>query len=292
MLTDAGTTTPPPVVLLPDPGTLFDRRARRLADLAQGHAMGSYLSFLSGLAAAQQRAAAEIGPAQPVAAEIAHRHGMPLLPRDSSGLDGRWRQALAIILVDLAKTALPEPARQVIDRLAAASPSELDAQAVAWLNGHADDLGAALFLAAALQVAWSTAAAALDPATVQKLDPPGLCPVCGSPPVAGMVLAAEPLDGVRYLACGLCGSRWHYPRAHCSACGSDRDIGLLAFETGLGRGETCGECRTYLKLFEAAKAPATEPFADDLATAGLDLRLGEEGWHRAAANPFLLAVPR
>jgi FdhE protein len=31
-----------------------------------------------------------------------------------------------------------------------------------------------------------------------------------------------------------------------------------------------------------------EPFADDVATVGLDMLLTEEGWKRGGQNPFLL----
>ena len=36
------------------------------------------------------------------------------------------------------------------------------------------------------------------------------------------------------------------------------------------------------------KDPDADPFADDLATVALDVLVGEAGWARAAANPFLV----
>ncbi|MBF0326326.1 formate dehydrogenase accessory protein FdhE [Magnetospirillum moscoviense] len=294
--TGGGTTVPPPVVLLPDPALMFDRRSRRLAAWADDHPMGEYLAFLSHLAAAQHRAVKALGDVPcPAEAIIARRRaaGMPLLPREASYLTNDWRLALAAILDAFAAQPLPDAARSVIEQLAAMPAPEQDALAAACLTGQAapDDLARGLFVLAALQVFWAKALPGLDPATIQPLDPPGLCPVCGSAPVAGLTMAAEPLEGVRYLACGLCGCHWHYPRAQCSSCGSDKDIAYLAFEGPAGhvRGETCSDCRTYLKLFDEAKSPGAEPFADDLATVGLDLRLAEENWHRAVANPFLQA---
>ena len=41
-----------------------------------------------------------------------------------------------------------------------------------------------------------------------------------------------------------------------------------------------------------AKDMKVDPFADDLATLGLDLLVGEAGWSRHAPNPLLLMGPR
>lgn len=296
--TGGGTTVPPPVVFLPETSLMFDRRSKRLAAWADGHPLAEFLVFLSHLCAAQHRAAAQCPappslPADVVAQNLAA--AMPLLPRSGSALDPSWRQALQSILDAMAAIALPAAARQVVEVLSTEDAARLEARANAFLLDHAgpDDLATGLFIAAALQIVWSKAAGQLDPALPQPLQPPGLCPVCGSAPISGVVLAAEPFEGLRYLACGLCGTHWHYPRAHCSSCGGDKDIGYLAFDgqDNHARAETCGECRTYVKLFDEAKSPGTEPFADDLASIGLDLRLAEDNWHRAGANPFLRAMP-
>jgi FdhE protein len=42
-------------------------------------------------------------------------------------------------------------------------------------------------------------------------------------------------------------------------------------------------------MFYQAKDMAVEPFADDLASLGLDLMVGEAGWSRLSPNPFVLA---
>lgn len=299
---DAGTTVPPPAVLLPDSSRLFDRRAKRLAAWVDGHPMADYLEFLSHLAEAQQRAGAAFrSPIRPDEAEWRRHqeHAMPLLPRDTRALDEGWRDVLAELSTIRSAADLPAPTRQAIDELAAQSAADLDARAFRFLHGqvHPDELAATLFVAAALQVVWSHSAAVLDPARFQATMPFGVCPVCGSPPVAATILAVDPLEGVRYLHCGLCATQWYYPRAQCALCESDKAIAYLALDRNDRllndhvKGETCGECRSYLKIMDEAKSPGTEPFADDLATIGLDLRLAEAGWHRAAANPFLMASP-
>jgi FdhE protein len=54
------------------------------------------------------------------------------------------------------------------------------------------------------------------------------------------------------------------------------------------KAETCDECRTYTKILYKDKDPESESFADDLATLGLDVLVGEAGWARATPNPFLV----
>jgi FdhE protein len=41
-------------------------------------------------------------------------------------------------------------------------------------------------------------------------------------------------------------------------------------------------------MFYQAKDMKLDPYADDLASVGLDLMVAEAGWSRHAPNPFLL----
>ncbi|TAN45762.1 MAG: formate dehydrogenase accessory protein FdhE [Rhodospirillales bacterium] len=289
-----GASVPPPSVLLPDAALAFDRRARRLVAWADSHPMADYLAFLSVLADAQQSVSALplVMPDQSIL-DRRFEHGMPLLPADAQFLDPAWQAVLAEILVQMRGNSLPDQAGDAINALRAMAPSSQDEMAARFLKGQLakEDLGLGLFVAAAMQVVWLRLASALPPALPKAIDPPGLCPVCGSAPVGGVLMAGGPLEGVRYLACGLCGSFWHFPRAQCTHCQSEKEIAYYSFEglTSPARAEACQDCRIYLKLFDEAKAPGVEPFADDLATVGLDLRMAEDGWRRAAPNPFLLA---
>ena len=54
------------------------------------------------------------------------------------------------------------------------------------------------------------------------------------------------------------------------------------------KAETCDECGTYSKMAYQAKDMQADPYADDLATLGLDVMVGEAGWSRHAPNPLLL----
>jgi len=98
------------------------------------------------------------------------------------------------------------------------------------------------------------------------------------------------LAGSRFLVCSLCATEWHLVRIKCTNCHSTKGIAYLEIE-GVGapvKAETCDECRTYTKIIYTEKAPGADAFADDLASLGLDLLVGEAGWRRATPNPFLL----
>jgi FdhE protein len=119
----------------------------------------------------------------------------------------------------------------------------------------------------------------------------GRCPVCGFAPVAGVVTAAGRAPGVRYLHCGLCATAWNHVRAVCVTCGGSRGLALHSIEgsDGVVQAETCDECHSYAKMLYQAKDMAVEPMADDLASLGLDMLVGEAGYRRHAANPLVLA---
>ena len=46
------------------------------------------------------------------------------------------------------------------------------------------------------------------------------------------------------------------------------------------KAESCDECRTYAKMIYQMHDPKLDPFADDLASLGLDLMVAEAGWSR------------
>jgi FdhE protein len=67
-------------------------------------------------------------------------------------------------------------------------------------------------------------------------------------------------------------------------------LSLKGFEgdSGAVKAETCDECHSYAKMLYLVRDGKADPFADDLATLGLDLLVAEAGWARHAPNPFLL----
>jgi len=58
------------------------------------------------------------------------------------------------------------------------------------------------------------------------------------------------------------------------------------------RAECCDSCHGYSKVFYVEKARAVEPFADDLASLGLDLMVGEEAFRESPIPSCWLAMAR
>ncbi len=289
-----GGVSAPAAVILPNPATRFRRTADRLDALAAGHPMGEWLAFLSQLSLAQHAAAGSFAPAGANAADIAKADGAGLPPLAADGYPRApvWRQGLEILLDHVARrSALPDRAAAVIASLRDRAAPE--ALADDFLRGAVapEDAGRAMFIAAALQVYFTHLAGGLDVAQVPLLPERGLCPCCGSPPVAGMVTASGSTPGVRYLSCSLCSTAWNHVRAVCITCGRSGRLSLKSIEgtNGAAKAETCDDCHTYAKMFYLGQDPDLDPYADDLASLGLDLMVAAAGWSRHAPNPLLLA---
>ena len=277
-------------VKLPDLSTVFARRAERLKALAPGHELEGFLAMIAEVIAAQHEALSGL----PAGTLPGPMRGAPLDPATLKR-DETWRVALTRILERIDAVALPEPAQRARKALAGASVDELEARAQRFLEGDVKAAEAAemVFVAAALQVAWTRMAALLD---VGGLDPAanarngGQCPACGSPPVAGMVLPGGTKFGHRHLHCSLCATAWRYVRVRCVHCGSTDKISSRQIAgTSYLRAECCEACHGYSKVFYVESVRTLEPLADDLASLGLDVLVGEEGFSRVA-NPFVLGV--
>ncbi len=285
-----------PRVLVPDPKDVFAHRARRFAQLAEGHPLGDYLRFMGRLAQAQQHAL-DAMPAVAVPDEEAQsqsrQHAMPAVPAQSWKRDAAWRTALNAILEEVAPVASEAAAAtlKVIEQLDDAALEGLaDRVLRTELYGeHADKLP---FVAAALQVYWTRLATQLGNAALQPLDVPGVCPCCGALPSASVIGASPEVPGLRFLHCSLCNTEWHLTRASCTAC--DAGESAIAYQhiegdKGLVQAETCDVCKCYLKLVRRDKDAAADAVADDLATLALDILVDESGFSRSGPN--LLLVP-
>jgi FdhE protein len=295
-----------PRVRLPDRTRVFAQRATRLRALAQGSALEGYLQFLAAIADAQQNALTGFHPQLASAEQIARaaEFGMPPLPATNWPRDAHWLALLRSLAGSVATgAAMPEAVVNICRRIIATADEQLDAQANALLAAQHDaiDLATAPIIMAALQVLWvalGTAFASAD--QVRLLDVPGVCPLCGTLPVASIVCANPPHQGYRYLHCALCETQWHMVRAQCSSCGADGKH--LAYHTLLAhdaienadavkyaavRAETCDECNSYRKVVYQENDITVDPVADDVATLTLDVLLSEKGFHRASGNPLL-----
>jgi FdhE protein len=302
-----------PRIRLPDPANLFSRRATRLRALAEDHAVGDYLRLMAIVSDAQQAAVAALFAKPPGSAggaassdsqiSRARTHGMPLLQAAGWPRDPRWRAVLADICdVVNARADVPDGVRAVCARIRAWPSAHLEEQADLLLAARAEGIHAeaAPFIMAALQVYWVFMVASLpmnllkdlgaDRDQVPHADVAGVCPTCGTLPVASIVRANE---GYRYLHCALCATEWHLVRIKCSHCLTTEGIRYQLVEGGSEaiRAESCTHCHTYRKIFYQEKDAMVEAVADDLGSLALDLLMAEEGFRRACGNPLLWQPP-
>jgi FdhE protein len=295
-----------PRVRLPDRSSVFAQRAGRLRELAHRSTIGGYLQFLAVLADAQTAALAQFTPPLPSAEQIdrAAEFGMPPLPANAWQRDAQWLVMLRQLAGNIAdRSELPPALVAVCQQIMSAPDARLEAQADALLSASDAAIDGALapLIMAALQVHWIALAAVFANAeSVKSLDVPGVCPVCGTLPVASIVCAQTPYQGYRYLHCALCATEWHMVRAQCSSCGADgKHVAyhtLLAAEAtddaaavkdAAVRAETCDVCHAYRKIVFQEKDIRVDPVVDDLATLALDVLLAQQGFHRASGNPLL-----
>jgi FdhE protein len=294
-----------PRIRLPDRASVFAHRAARLRELAAGAAIGDYLRFLAVLVEAQHTALAGLAVSPPAPAEISplREYGMPPIHPSTWARPAKWRDTLETLCTALtAQSGFPAGVSATISCLRRAEPAWIESQATSILEAQNDSIDApvAPLLMAALQVYWVALSSRFLAEEVRTLETPGLCPLCGTPPVASLVCAQSPYQGYRYLHCALCATEWHMVRVQCSQCGAlGKDIAYHSLKSNTAdkiqteegaaavRAETCEHCHGYRKILYQEKDPQVEPVADDLASLALDLLLGERGYHRASANPLL-----
>ena len=294
-----------PRVRLPDRESVFARRAARLRKLAAGSALGDYLRFLAALVDAQHAALAHLSVPTPTSAHLERsgEHRMPPIHAATWPRAPQWRGTLEFLCAALAaQTGFPSGVRDSIATIRGATPVWIEARATSILEARNDaiDIPVAPVVMAALQVHWVALAAHFVADEVQALDVPGVCPLCGTLPVASMVCAQSRYQGYRYLHCALCATEWHLVRVLCSQCGaSGKNIAYHSLEANAAdkgsseeggaavRAETCEQCHAYRKILYQEKDTGVEPVADDVASVALDLLLSEEGYHRASGNPLL-----
>ena len=214
-----------PRVRLPERGSVFAKRAARLRQLSVGASLGDYMQFLAVLVGAQQAALLKLTPALPTETEIAlsGEHGMPPIQASDWLPRQPWRETLEFLCAEIeAHPSFPAAVGQSLAMIREATPAWLEAQAMSILDSRSDaiDARAALFIMAALQVHGVALAAGFVADKVNALDIPGICPLCGTLPVASMVCAQSPYSGYRYLHCPLCATEWHMVRVQCTQCGA------------------------------------------------------------------------
>ena len=302
-----------PFMLLADARSVFAERAMRLRQLAAGHAMGDFLSFMAELALAQQRAASALAPSPlPDARELddAARAGVPPLPCADWPRPAVWRDVARTLALELSARA-PAAGRARFDEMAGASDDWLERQADCLFTGVMEglDLATSAIVAAALQATWVQLVGrvqqrhAATGSAFGRTDDALACPCCGAQPVASITRFGGTATGQRYLACSVCATQWHLPRGRCAHCGSDKHVAYQSLaassdpdaEAASARAakaavqaETCDDCHHYLKILHSDRDPLVDPVADDLATVTLDLLVSEAGLQRHGVNLMLL----
>lgn len=279
-------------VLLPSLKERYGKRAARLRQLAEAHAMGDYLGFCAQLAQAQQALLERMPLPAALAAGLAERltGRQAPLATDDYPRDPYWQHLLLGMIEQLHADANPS-VRATLDSLRSHTPAELEQLASALLAGDYEQVGSgpALFLWAALSLYFTQLANALPASASAALgEQRQHCPVCASAPVASVVMTG-PQAGLRYLHCSLCECRWHMVRVKCSNCEATGalDYWSLERQDAAVKAESCNDCHSYLKVFYPEKDRDQELLVDDLATLALDAEVEREGYGRSGVSPFL-----
>lgn len=305
---DIGGLDSPAFAVLPDPIALFETRAARFRTLAENHPLADYLTFLAGISEAQaeiQKSLPEPRIPSAEALDRAYEFGMPPLDRGRFEVDEAALATLDRLLDRAVAISMPEPAAAARKRLAEdeAIRRKVLAEALE-IAPSVETLADHVFASAALQVHFARVASRMDASRMQSVGV-GACPCCGGPPVSSLVVGWSTTHGVRYVACALCGTLWNHVRVKCVACDSTEGVAYRALSPDGGEAqpvkpgskpdsrspinaETCDSCKCYVKILHQHLDPALDPVADDVASLGLDLKVRDAGWARAAFNPFLL----
>ncbi|TWI54385.1 FdhE protein [Pseudomonas duriflava] len=288
--------TTPPFIHLP-PKTQFSYRAERLATLAEGNPLRDYLLLVSGVCRAQQQVFDTMAdlPLDTKRIQQSLIHGLPPLSSDTLVREDAWLSVLDALL-DTYEAPAHAAVGSALERLHQADAGQRKAWAIALTNGQYDLVppGVVPFLGAALQVAWTNWLFQLDMEKVRESKSQTHCPACGALPTAGVIRHRGKHNGLRYLSCSLCSCEWHYVRVKCTHCESSKNLQYLSLESDAVladkaslRAEACPSCETYLKLLYLEHDTQAEALSADLASLALDMRLGEEGFHRQAPNLLL-----
>lgn len=279
-------------VIFPILDKLYERRIKRLN--AQAHALGEngeYYRFLSQIVSFQQQNLA-LSPLQQD--EITAIHAVISREQSNEQLENRllgitcWQTAYARLITRL-EAFLPQEMLQRLSGLLT-KPQHLARLVVHLLRAEYQlvNPGSAVVIWAALSACWAQAITSLQKnAVTHPIAQSVVCPCCGAPPVASLVLGGA-REGLRYLQCSLCETRWHRVRAVCIACEETSQIDHWTLDDTKSaiQIETCGDCKSYIKTFRLDYDPTLEAVADDIGSFTLDKVAEAEGFLRIGINPF------
>jgi FdhE protein len=116
----------------------------------------------------------------------------------------------------------------------------------------------------------------------------GRCPVCNAQPV--LCWTGE---GRRQTSCSFCSTGGSVTGTGCPVCHAAGKQEMLRFEKeDLFMVNTCGACRSYVKLVDPAVLSRWSPEIADLVSLPLDMIVQEKGFQRRAPNPIGLRIMR
>jgi len=279
-----------PLLVVVDAAETFRARAERMQVLADQQSDSPWLAFCAQLMQAQVDCLGSVQP-QPLDENVVREsliHKLPPFSITTWLPEAQWSVVFNALSEALEAMPLAPGVRGALERVKQTAVVDQIRQAKALLAAHDSALpaDAVPFIGAALQLLWATQSKTLSAFVELHKGESGLCPVCGSHPVASVVRVGE-RDLHRYLICSLCASEWYAPRARCTNCETPKEVSMLGDTRDSAlQGECCEECRGYLKLMFQAKEPLIDAVADDLASISLDLALSAEGFSRTGRNLF------
>ncbi len=271
-------------LIFANPKNIYKARVHRLNELAKDNPMADYLLFTAQICDILDSLQDEI--------TIIKLNSCELKPLDCHQYkrDPIWIEILNA-LIDKMKPFANETVLSVIETLEKSSHQELEDLATNLLNNEFEKVGSdkAIFLWSALSFYWVNLTTLISHnALMESSDGLDTCPVCDAPPVSGVIQYGQ-AQGLRYLHCSLCETKWNVVRAKCSNCQSVEQLDYWAIDNKFAeiRAESCGDCKTYLKMLYLEKTKNLDPVADDLASIYLDLEMGDKDFARSGLNPFI-----
>ena len=287
----AASYTAPPL-LFSNPKNLYQRRAARLRELAQDHPLADYLLFAAAIADAQLALLESMPIPQDPRLQALSGEQLANKPLDVKNWqrDPIWRKLLTALLEKL-KPSANDQILTTIEWLEKAADSELENLADKVLAQEFATISSdkAVFVWAALSLYWLQLVQQIPHnAKQESTENLHCCPVCNTAPTASLVHFGSQ-QGLRYLHCALCESEWNMVRSQCSNCGQNKELDYWSIDDYMAaiRSESCGSCKSYLKIMFQEKEPKVEVIADDLASLFLDMEMEEKGFMKSGLNPFI-----
>ena len=287
----AASYTAPPL-LFSNPKNLYQRRAARLRELAQDHPLADYLLFAAAIADAQLALLETMPIPQDPRLQALSGEQLANKPLDVKNWqrDPIWRKLLTALLEKL-KPSANDQILTTIEWLEKAADSELEELADSVLAQEFATISSdkAVFVWAALSLYWLQLVQQIPHnAKQESTENLHCCPVCNTAPTASLVHFGSQ-QGLRYLHCALCESEWNMVRSQCSNCGQNKELDYWSIDDYMAaiRSESCGSCKSYLKIMFQEKEPKVEVIADDLASLFLDMEMEEKGFMKSGLNPFI-----